>query len=144
MAVDEILCRLDGNSYSFLQVTGLGIIWIQFLSLTFSLVCLFFASHSFLSSVHDDVQLCQWLRTRDGRLKLGDFNRAEVMEFDIDKQKYCPYYNGDCYGNVSSSIEQNVSARLPTGTAVTHCKQTTVAFLCFRFLILPFVLFCVV
>lgn len=37
------------------------------------------------SSVHDDVQLCQWLRTRDGKLKLGDFNRAEVMDFDREK-----------------------------------------------------------
>ena len=31
--------------------------------------------------VHDDVQLCQWLRTRDGVIKLGDFNRAEFSEF---------------------------------------------------------------
>jgi hypothetical protein len=31
--------------------------------------------------VHDDVQLCQWLKTRDGVIKLGDFNRAEFSEF---------------------------------------------------------------
>jgi thiamine kinase-like enzyme len=24
--------------------------------------------------VHNDIQLRQWLRTREGRLKLGDFN----------------------------------------------------------------------
>lgn len=30
--------------------------------------------------VHDDVQLCQWLKTRDGVIKLGDFNRAEFSE----------------------------------------------------------------
>ena len=54
--------------------------------------------------VHDDVQLCQWLRTKDGRLKLGDFNRAEVMEFNLKKKEYCRYYNGHCYGNVSNSF----------------------------------------
>ena len=37
-------------------------------------------------SVHDDVQLCQWLRTEDGRLKLGDFNRAEVMAYNAEKK----------------------------------------------------------
>ena len=31
--------------------------------------------------VHDDVQLCQWLKTRDGVIKLGDFNRAEFSKF---------------------------------------------------------------
>jgi hypothetical protein len=51
--------------------------------------------------VHDDVQLCQWLRTRDGTLKLGDFNRAEVMDYNIEKKEYCRYDNGHAYGNVS-------------------------------------------
>jgi len=55
--------------------------------------------------VHDDVQLCQWLRTKDGRLKLGDFNRAEVMDYDLKKKQYCRYYNGDCYGNYRSPEE---------------------------------------
>jgi len=32
--------------------------------------------------VHDDVQPCQWLRTPDGHLKLGDFNRATIMQWD--------------------------------------------------------------
>ncbi len=62
-------------------------------------------SLSFLStlpSVHDDVQLCQWLRTRDGRLKLGDFNRAEIMDYDENKKKYCRYENGGVFGTVSS------------------------------------------
>jgi len=55
--------------------------------------------------VHDDVQLCQWLKTEDGRLKLGDFNRAEVMEWNSKKKHYCNYYNGDCYGNYRSPEE---------------------------------------
>ena len=32
--------------------------------------------------VHDDVQLCQWLRLPDGTMKLGDFNRATIMEYE--------------------------------------------------------------
>ena len=51
--------------------------------------------------VHDDVQLCQWLRTRDDRLVLGDFNRAEIMDWNEEKGEYCMYNNGYAYGNVS-------------------------------------------
>ena len=53
------------------------------------------------NSVHDDVQLCQWLKKDDGTLKLGDFNRAEVMEYNTKKERYCKYVNGESYGNVS-------------------------------------------
>ena len=62
--------------------------------------------HGFVDGVivHDDVQLCQWLQTMDGTLKLGDFNRAEVMEYNDQKKEYCKYNNGDCYGNVSYII----------------------------------------
>ena len=52
--------------------------------------------------VHDDVQLCQWLRSRDGKLVLGDFNRAQIMEFNEAKGEYCKYNNGYSYGNVSA------------------------------------------
>lgn len=52
--------------------------------------------------VHDDVQLCQWLRKKKtGQLKLGDFNRAGLMLWDERGGKYCKYSNGGCYGNVS-------------------------------------------
>ena len=54
-----------------------------------------------MQSVHDDVQLCQWLRNYDGKLKLGDFNRAEIMDYNEKKKEYCVYNNGACYGNVS-------------------------------------------
>jgi len=57
--------------------------------------------------VHDDVQLCQWLRTRDNRLVLGDFNRAEVMDWNDEKQEYCMYNNGFAYGNYRSPEEFN-------------------------------------
>lgn len=50
--------------------------------------------------VHDDVQLCQWLRTKDDKLILGDFNRAEIPKYDADEEEYCMYNNGHAYGNV--------------------------------------------
>jgi hypothetical protein len=51
--------------------------------------------------IHDDVQLCQWLYTRDGKLKLNDFNRAEIRMYDSETGKYCPHQNGHGMGNVS-------------------------------------------
>lgn len=52
--------------------------------------------------VHDDVQLCQWLRGHDNKLVLGDFNRAEVMEWNTKDERFCKYKNGYVYGNVSA------------------------------------------
>jgi hypothetical protein len=56
-------------------------------------------------SVHDDVQICQWLRKDDSKLKLGDFNRAEIMEYNSEEQKYCKYQNGQGWGNYRSPEE---------------------------------------
>ena len=55
--------------------------------------------------VHDDIQLCQWLKTRDGVLKLGDFNRAEIMFYDEENERYCKYNNGKGYGNYRAPEE---------------------------------------
>eukprot|EP00586_Coscinodiscus_wailesii_P018368 CAMPEP_0172497374 /NCGR_PEP_ID=MMETSP1066-20121228/99037_1 /TAXON_ID=671091 /ORGANISM="Coscinodiscus wailesii, Strain CCMP2513" /LENGTH=363 /DNA_ID=CAMNT_0013270107 /DNA_START=655 /DNA_END=1746 /DNA_ORIENTATION=- len=55
--------------------------------------------------VHDDVQLCQWLKTADGTMKLNDFNRAEVMLWDESKQTYCKYKNGGGYGQYRAPEE---------------------------------------
>lgn len=60
--------------------------------------------------VHDDVQLCQWLRNANGTLKLGDFNRAEMMEWNDEKQQYCKHENGLVNGNVSSTGNCDVHA----------------------------------
>lgn len=57
--------------------------------------------------VHDDVQLCQWLRTHDNRLVLGDFNRAEIMKWNGHKKEYCNYNNGYSFGNYRSPEEYN-------------------------------------
>jgi hypothetical protein len=55
--------------------------------------------------VHDDVQLCQWLRTKDGKIKLGDFNRAQIMDYNPTKQQYCKYNNGHGNGNYRAPEE---------------------------------------
>lgn len=55
--------------------------------------------------VHDDVQLCQWLHTTDGRLKLGDFNRATIMQWDVENEEYCDFNNGEAYGNYRAPEE---------------------------------------
>lgn len=55
--------------------------------------------------VHDDVQPCQWMRAKDGTLKLGDFNRAQVMDWNEENQQYCKFFiSGN--GNVSSLISK--------------------------------------
>ena len=54
--------------------------------------------------MHDDIQPCQWLKTKDGVLKLGDFNRAEIMDWNDQKKEYCSYNNGAGYGNVSTNL----------------------------------------
>lgn len=55
--------------------------------------------------VHDDIQPCQFLRNRSGHMKLNDFNRAEVMLFDLKHNEYCKYNNGGVYGNARAPEE---------------------------------------
>ncbi len=55
--------------------------------------------------VHDDVQMCQWLRVPDGRLKLGDFNRATIMQWDLLKGEYCKFNNGPAMANYRAPEE---------------------------------------
>mmetsp|Transcript_21509 Transcript_21509/g.45988 ORF Transcript_21509/g.45988 Transcript_21509/m.45988 type:complete len:314 (-) Transcript_21509:288-1229(-) len=55
--------------------------------------------------VHDDVQPCQWLRTPDGHLKLGDFNRATIMQWDDLAGGYCKFNNGEAFANYRAPEE---------------------------------------
>ncbi|CAB9518340.1 receptor-like [Seminavis robusta] len=63
--------------------------------------------HGFRDGViaHDDIQLCQWLRNDQGKLKLGDFNRARVLHWNETSGRYCNYDNGKSYGNYRSPEE---------------------------------------
>lgn len=44
--------------------------------------------------VHGNLDLSQLLFNEEGYVKLNDFNRAEILLFDEDDQKYCKYENG--------------------------------------------------
>lgn len=55
--------------------------------------------------VHDDIQLAQFLYDKQNKLKLNDFNRAEIMLWDEQNQEYCRYHNGKVFGNYRSPEE---------------------------------------
>jgi serine/threonine protein kinase len=55
--------------------------------------------------VHDDIQLSQFLITKEGTLKLNDFNRAETMLYSDEEQVYCRYKNGAGHGNFRAPEE---------------------------------------
>eukprot|EP00566_Odontella_aurita_P005962 CAMPEP_0113579424 /NCGR_PEP_ID=MMETSP0015_2-20120614/30060_1 /TAXON_ID=2838 /ORGANISM="Odontella" /LENGTH=579 /DNA_ID=CAMNT_0000483401 /DNA_START=188 /DNA_END=1927 /DNA_ORIENTATION=+ /assembly_acc=CAM_ASM_000160 len=55
--------------------------------------------------VHDDIDLGQFLRTPEGKVKLNDFNRAKPMLWDPVEQKYCKYNNGGIGGKMRSPQE---------------------------------------
>ncbi len=44
--------------------------------------------------IHDDIQLPQFLFSKEGKIKLNDFNRGEAMLFNEKKGEYCHYQNG--------------------------------------------------
>lgn len=54
---------------------------------------------------HDDLDLGQYLRTPDGRIKLNDFNRAKPLLYDNIKGEYCKYYNGHIGGKFRAPEE---------------------------------------
>ena len=98
----------DGVMYVCRQLLKKGLPSVLVADVIYSF-SIFFAMHPERACynayrVHDDVQLCQWLRLPSGKLKLGDFNRAEIMTYNVEKQQYCKYNNGRSYGNVSCII----------------------------------------
>ena len=50
--------------------------------------------------VHDDIYLSQFLLSGEGKLKLNDFNRAEIMLWNEKDQEYCKYRNDPGGDNV--------------------------------------------
>ena len=64
--------------------------------------------------VHDDINLSQFLLTSSGEVKLNDFNRAYIMSYDHQRQKYCKYSNGNSPGDVRNprpSTSRETSSR---------------------------------
>jgi len=50
--------------------------------------------------VHDDAKLDQYLCTNRNKLKLNDFNEAEIMFFNNVTKQCCKFKNGKIYGSV--------------------------------------------
>lgn len=63
------------------------------------------------------VRFGQWLHTTDGRLKLGDFNRATIMQWDTIKGEYCKFNNGEAFANYRAPEEfaaRNLNEQIDT------------------------------
>jgi hypothetical protein len=56
--------------------------------------------------VHVDLQPSQWMINSDGRAKLGDFNRAVVLDWHRGKDRYCEFYSGQVYGTVRTCRQE--------------------------------------
>ena len=82
---------------------------IQKLEISLQMADSLAALHNFEGGVivHDDVQLSQFLYTSNDKthIKLNDFNRAEFMLWDDEKEEYCRYQNGKGHGSVSDNYE---------------------------------------
>lgn len=65
-----------------------------------------------------DIQLAQFLLSKDGKLKLNDFNRAEIMLFNEKDNEYCKYRNNPGHGDVSSVR----FVAIPTCTRLNSCS----------------------
>lgn len=76
--------------------------------------------------VHDDVQVCQWLRRPDGHLVLGDFNRATIMQFDLQRNEYCKFNNGAGFGNYRAPEEfaaKNLDEEIDVSSQLRWCEN---------------------
>lgn len=68
--------------------------------------------------VHADVQLGQFFRGRDGMIKIVDYNRAEPLLYDRDREEYCAWANGPPGDGTLRAPEENVDAPLTEGIDV--------------------------
>jgi len=62
--------------------------------------------------VNVDIQLGQFFRGKDGKIKLVDFNRAEPLLYDTKKEEYCKWRNGMSPDGSLRAPEENVDAGL--------------------------------
>jgi serine/threonine protein kinase len=53
--------------------------------------------------IHGDTHPKQWLKSRDGTLKLNDFNIGDVLDWDPKHQRYCKASRGLLSGIVSDA-----------------------------------------
>ena len=74
--------------------------------------------------VHDDIQLTQFLLSETGKLKLNDFNRAEIMLWNERDQEYCKYRNDPGLGDVSYNFMRYLAFNLLACTIYAHATAT--------------------
>lgn len=53
---------------------------------------------------HGDTHPDQWLRSRNGKVKLNDFNNAEIFDFNEAENRYCKIFR--CFGGTFRSPEE--------------------------------------
>jgi len=72
------------------------------------------ALHGFVDGpiAHVDVQLGQFFRGRDGRIKFVDYNRAEPLLYDEKEGRYCRWRAGGPGDGTLRSPEENIDAPL--------------------------------
>lgn len=59
------------------------------------------AIHGFPGAiVHGDIHPVQWLRSKDGTIKLNDFNNAEILDWSRKENSYCKADRGSWGGMV--------------------------------------------
>lgn len=70
--------------------------------------------HGFEGGVilHGDTHPEQWLRSKDGRLVLNDFNNAEILDYATALGTYCKQYRD--YGGFVSQVNQCLFLQLLT------------------------------
>jgi hypothetical protein len=74
---------------------------------------------------HGDVYPSQWLRTYSGKLKLNDFNAAEVPEYDPVNQRYCTFER--CYLNWNRAPEDLTCGKWPADVGIdTYCMGNNI------------------
>jgi hypothetical protein len=74
---------------------------------------------------HGDVYPSQWLRTYDGKLKLNDFNSAEIMDWDPVNQRYCIFSR--CHLNWNRAPEDLTCGKWPADEGIdTFCMGNNI------------------
>lgn len=117
--LDRLPELVPGNKYSVEEKLDMAIDMAQALA----------DIHGFPGGVivHGDVHPVQWLQSPEGKLKLNDFNNAEILDWNKNKMRSCKTNRGSWGGNVSSGSRQRVILRCCC--VVGTDSHTTVSFL---------------
>ena len=72
------------------------------------------AMHGYEDGVlaHVDLQVGQFFRGRDGKIKIVDYNRAEPLLYNERNEQYCKWVNGVPFDGVYRAPEENVDEPL--------------------------------